>query len=206
MNVVLFVGSPRIPSNTRSIATGLRTRLEGAGASVAVLDPTRGEEASPSFIGESMEALRAADALVICAPVYLDLPPFKTLSWLQAILEHCGELARLRLGVYGVSHSGYFEPVHKRVSLRAMEHFCKRMQWDWRGGLAFGGTSPIDGRPLEETGPFGRRVRPALDALVPTVLSNEDVPSRLIARAGRGPIPLPRKLLVWAMNRMNAKS
>jgi len=204
MSVVLFVGSPRVPSSTRSIVAGLRSRLEEAGASVTVLDPKRGEEAAPAFIDRSLKTLRAADVLVVASPVYLDLPPFKTLAWLQAVSAKWDELAGCRLSVYGISHSGYFEPIHKAVSLRAFEHLCRRMDWRWRGGIAFGGTSPIDGRPLEQTGLFGRRVRPALDALVPVLLSQHNIPRSLAKRAGRSPIPLPRRLLVWAMNRISA--
>jgi len=206
VNVVLFVGSPRARSNTRSILVGLRKRLEQAGASVTVLDPKRAEEAGEAFVDQSIEALRSADALVIGAPVYLDLPPFKALSWMQAVLSRRDELAANRLGFYAISHSGYFEPVHKMVSLQAHMHFCAHLGWTWRGGLAFGGTSPIDGRPLEETGLFGRRVRPALDALVPIIMAKQSIPCELIRRAGRSPIPLPRHLLVWAMNQMLRRS
>ena len=202
MTVVLFAGSPRARSNTRSISADLRIRLEAAGATVVTLDPKRGEEATPVFIARSIEALREADALVIASPVYLDLPPFKALSWLHALLEEHERLAEYGPNVYAITHSGYFEPVHKAVSLRAYEHFCDRVHWPWRGGLAFGGTSPIDGRTLDEVGPFSRRVRPALDALADVIAGGKLVPRKLSARAGRSPIPLPRTLVVWLMNRM----
>jgi len=202
MNVVLFVGSPRVPSNTRSIVAGLRARLEAADSSVVTLDPKRGDEAADAFLSESIAALRCADAVVIAAPVYLDLPPHRTLAWLHGLLERREALDGSARSVYAISHSGYFEPIHKAVSLRALRHFCQRMGWTWRGGLAFGGTSPIDGRRLEEAGPFSRRVRPALDALADVVIGERDIPQDVIVRAGRSPIPLPRFLIVWLMNQM----
>lgn len=200
MNVVLFVGSPRARSNTRSIVTGLSRRLEEAGIAVDVLDPKRGDEASDAFAALSVDVFRKADALVVAAPVYLDLPPYRTLAWLDTLLHRRTELAGVRPDVYAISHSGYFEPIHKVVALRAFEHFCRRMNWPWQGGLAFGGTSPIDGRSLEEAGPFSRRIRPALDDLREAIAARREIPHRAIARAGRSPIPLPRHAIVWLMN------
>jgi len=202
MKVALFVGSPRTRSNTRSILADLHVRLEARGGEVTILDPNRGEEASEPFVQESIETLRHVDAIVIAAPVYLDLPPHRTLSWFHALLERREALGGSGPDVYAISHSGYFEPVHKAASLQALQQFARRMGWRWRGGLAFGGTSPIDGRSLEEAGPFARRVRPALDALADVLVEGQEIPQDVIARAGRSPIPLPRSLIVWLMNQV----
>ena len=35
-----------------------------------------------------------------------------------------------------------------------MRFFAEHMGWRWQGGVGFGGTSPIDGRPLDEAGMF----------------------------------------------------
>jgi len=199
MNVVLLVGSPRATSNTRSMAAFLSARLEERGVPPVVLDP-RCAELEESFVVRSIEAIRNADALVMMAPVYLDLPPHVAIAWLHTLSERCDELDRASPAVYAISHSGYFEPIHKAVSLEAWEHFARRMDWTWRGGLTFGGTSPIDGRPLAEAGPFSAKVRPALRRLADLIAEGHPVPIDLVRSAGRRPIPLPKRWIVWLMN------
>jgi len=200
MNVVLYVGSPRKPSNTRSIVSELSRRLREMGHQVRVLDAERDKQVSEDFVAESKDALRAADALVIAAPVYLDLPPHRTLSWLHAIWMRRDEMVGHRLAVYGISHSGYFEPAHKQVSIEAMAHFCRRMGWSWMGALAFGGTSPIDGRKLEDAGPFSLRPRKTLPQLAICIVDGRPIDAKTSRDAERRPIPLPRRLIVWMMN------
>lgn len=154
----------------------------------------------------SVTMLQSADALIIVAPVYLDLPPYKTLSWLHALVEQCQALHACTPSVYAICHSGYFEPIHKQASLHAIGHFCRRMEWPWQGGLNFGGTPPIDGKPLEKAKPFTWRIRPALDELATLVSSGRVFRSGLVARAQRKPMPLPRRLSVWMVNRMIRQS
>lgn len=200
MRTVLFVGSPKARSNTRSMMVYLNARLEEAGVEVMVIDPQPLESTEPDVIRQSIQALRGTDAVVIAAPVYLDLPPYKTLSWLEALWQQRGALEGVKPSLYAISHSGYFEPVHKRVSLEALQQFGEGMGWAWRGGLAFGGTSPIDGKAIEDAGPFVRRVRPALDELAGLIANGGEIPQALADWAGRSPIPLPRRLSVVLMN------
>jgi len=202
MSVVLFVGSPRVRSNTRSIAAFLRERLESLGADVVTLDPKRAGLDDESFVSRSVDTLRGADTIVILAPVYFDAPPHVALAWLRALWSHREALDRHVPALYGVTHSGYFESIHKRPSLETFEHFGRAMGWPWHGGLAFGGTSPIDGRPLEGMGPFTRRLRPSLDRLARTIHERRAVPSDLVREASKRPIPLPKRWIVWIMNTM----
>jgi len=181
------------------MAAFLRARLDERGVSAEVLDP-QSATLDDTLAGRSIDALRDADALVLLTPVYLDLPPHLALAWMQALWERRDELAETAPAVYAISHSGYFEPIHKAVSLEALEHFACRMGWTWRGGLAFGGTSPIDGKPLEEAGPFAAKVRPALAELADLIAEDRFIPPGLVRRAGRRPIPLPKRLIVWLMN------
>ncbi len=202
MRAVLFVGSPRARSNTRSIGAHLRGELVRTGVEVDVLDPPRDEAADPEFLTHSIATLQKADVLVVLAPVYLDLPPYKTLSWLHGLWQRRDEVAERDLAVYAVSHSGYFEPAHKAVSMKAFELLAEGMDWTWCGGLGFGGTSPIDGRSLEEAGPFARRLRPALAGLADSIAARRPVSPRLEAQAAKSPLPLPRWMVVRLMNAM----
>ena len=199
MNVVLFVGSPRATSNTRSMAAFLSARLAERDIQPIVLDAKR-PTLDEAFVTRSIDAIRDADALVLMAPVYLDLPPHVALSWMHAIRERREGLGEASPSVYAISHSGYFEPIHKDVSIEAIRHFVRRMGWGWNGALRFGGTSPIDGKPLEEAGPFSAKVRPALVRLADLIAKRRPIPIDLARAASRWPIPLPTRWIVWLMN------
>jgi len=199
VNVVLFVGSPRTPSNTRSMAAFLRARLEERAIQPVVLDAKRAT-IEETDVTRSVDAIRDADVLVLMGPVYLDLPPHLMLAWMHAIWEQREALSDTAPAVYAISHSGYFEPIHKALSLEAFEHFARRMGWTWHGALAFGGTSPIDGKALEEAGPFSAKVRPALTRLADLIVEGSSIPSHLARAASRRPIPLPKRWIVRLMN------
>jgi len=164
------------------MAAFLRARLEERAIQPVLLDAKRAtiEEAD---VTRSVDAIRDADVLVLMGPVYLDLPPHLMLAWMHAI-----------------SHSGYFEPIHRALSLEAFEHFARRMGWTWHGALAFGGTSPIDGKALEEAGPFSAKVRPALTRLADLIVEGSSIPNHLARAASRRPIPLPKRWIVRLMN------
>jgi hypothetical protein len=199
MKTVLFVGSPRATSNTRSMAAFLSARLKERGVPFVVLNAKRAT-LTEAFIAQSIDAIRDADALILMAPVYLDLPPHVALDWMRAIWERRADLDGTAPAVYAISHSGYFDPIHKAVSFEAFEHFARRMDWTWKGTLGFGGTSPIAGKPLEEAGPFAAKVRPALERLSILISEDRPIPSDLARTAERRPIPLPKRWIVWLMN------
>ena len=88
---------------------------------------------------------------------------------------------------YGIAHSGFPEPIQRRAELRSMRFFAEQMGWTWMGGIGFGGTSPIDGRPLDEAGMFSKQLRKVLPLAVADiaagapVLARDDRPLRQVA-------------------------
>ena len=148
MNVLVIDGSRRPKSNTGAIARDITARLGVAGMAAEVWRVPKWS-AGPEATDEALEKLAGADAVVLVAPSYLDELPAVT----QRLLEDVGE-RRAELDVhaplfYGIAHSGFPEPVQRCAELRSMRFFAQQMGWAWMGGVGFGGTSPIDGRPLE---------------------------------------------------------
>ncbi len=207
MNVLLALGSVRPPrSNTESIAAFLRAALEGAGLHVAEVEAQTWKEADPDLPAEATAAVAACDVVVVVTPVYLDTLPAPALRMLGRLRDALASRpAGRRIACYAVAHSGYLEPAHKGPALETCGHFARAAGLDWQGGLGFGGTSPIAGRPLEALGWMTKNLRKCLGLLAGTIASGEPIPPRLAKSAGRSPIPLPLWLLVPLLNRMTRK-
>ena len=45
----------------------------------------------------------------------------------------------IRLNVYVVSNGGFIEGCQNRPLMQVMENFCKRCNFQWRGGVGIGG-------------------------------------------------------------------
>ena len=128
-----------------------------------------------------MARLAEADAVVLVAPSYLDELPAVTQRLLEQVWERRAELDGHAPLFYGVAHSGFPEPIQRRAELRSMRFFAQQMDWTWMGGIGFGGTSPIDGRPLDEAGMFSKQLRKVLPLAVADIAAGATV----LARDGR---------------------
>jgi len=198
MNVLLIQGSPRgRRANTASILAFLAAELAAGGArSETYAVSARGP--GPEDLDRLPAQLAAADAVVLAAPVYLDTVPAATQRLFESLSAHGPGPA---LPLYGIAHSGYFEPVHKLCELRTMRLFCEAVSWSWRGGVGFGGTSPIEGRPLAELGSLTRRLRAGLHAVAADIAAGRPLSEKTVALCSRPPLPLPTRPVVWLTNR-----
>ncbi len=202
MNVLLIQGSPRgRRANTGSILAFLATELAIGGAqSETYAVSARGP--GPDDLDGLHAQLAAADAVVLAAPVYLDTVPAATQRLFESLSARGPGPAP---PLYGIAHSGYFEPVHKLCELRTMRLFCEAMGWSWRGGVGFGGTSPIEGRPLEDLGGLTRRLRAGLQAVAADIAAGRPLSQKTVALCSRPPLPLPTRPVVWLTNRQGRK-
>lgn len=207
MNVVLAVGSVRPPrSNTESIAAFLRIAIESTGAGVTSIEAQAWKDSDPELPADAAEALRTCDVLVVVTPVYLDTLPAPALRMLERLRDALSSRPPERpVACYAVAHSGYLEPAHKGPALETCGHFARAAGLDWRGGLGFGGTSPIAGRPLEALGWMTKNLRRCLGQLAETIARAEPISPRLEKRAGKSPIPLPLWMIVPLLNRMTRR-
>jgi len=207
MNVVFAVGSVRPPrSNTESIAAFLRAALESGGVGVSAIEAQAWKDADPELPPDAAEALRTCDALVVISPVYLDTLPAPALRMLGRLRDALSSRPPDRpVAFYAVAHSGYLEPAHKGPALETCGHFARAAGLDWRGGLGFGGTSPIAGRPLEALGWMTKNLRKCLGNLAEVIARGGPIPEALARRAGKSPIPLPLWMIVAGLNHMTRK-
>ena len=205
MNILIIDGSRRPKSNTGAIARDLQARLARAGLAADLWRvPKWG--AGPEATGGALEQLVAADAVVLVAPTYLDELPAVTQRLLEGVWTRRAELDGHAPLFYGIAHSGFPEPVQRRAELRSMRFFAEQMGWAWMGGIGFGGTSPIDGRPLDEAGMFSKQLRKVLPLAVADIVAARPFSPHTIARADKSPFPIPVKAIVALVNSRTRKT
>ncbi len=205
MNVLVIDGSRRAKSNTGTIARGLEARLVAVGATVD-LWRVPNWSAAPEDLDAALTKLAVCDAVVLVAPVYLDELPAVTQRALEGLYARRDELGESAPRFYGIAHSGFPEPLQRKAELRTMKFFAASMGWPWQGGVGFGGTSPIDGRPLEEAGMFSKQLRKCLPLVVADMAAGRPFSAETVARCDRSPFPIPLKVMIWTVNARTRKT
>lgn len=198
--VIVIQGSPRKRANTRAIVAALEVELRRLGTSVDVFHvPAKG--VAPDDLAELRRKLRASEAVVLTAPLYIDgLPPVTQLL-LEQLAERHDATGDLALRMYGLAHSGFPEPIQRETELRTMALFAGAMGWVWQGGVGFGGTSPIDGRPLDEAGMFSKHIRRCLPHVAADIAAGAPFSEATVRLCDKSPFPVPLWLLIRVVNR-----
>jgi hypothetical protein len=205
VTVLVIAGSRRPKSNTGAIARDIAARLTAAGRAAEVWQVPRWS-AGPEATGGALKKLAGAHVVVLVAPCYLDELPAVTQRLLEDLWERRAELRGRAPLFYGIAHSGFPEPIQRRAELRSMRFFAEQMGWTWMGGVGFGGTSPIDGRPLEQAGMFSKQLRKVLPLVVADIAAAREFSSATIRRSEKSPFPMPRKVLIALINARTRKT
>lgn len=198
--ILIVVGSPRTKANSKALAAHLQALLGARDAAAEVFRlPARG------LAGPDLDAfvakVRSCDSLILVAPLYLNGLPASTQRLLEDLHDRkATDLAGAAPRFYGVAHSGFPEATQRAPEVRTMELFARAMGWPWQGALSLGGTSPIDGRPLEEAGAFGKVAREALAAAAPEIASGVPFSPATIRASERSPFPIPLRPMIWLVN------
>ncbi len=205
MTVLVIAGSRRPKSNTGAIVRDLESRLAASGQRAAVWRIPKWS-AGVEATGEAMEKLRGADVVVLVAPSYLDELPAVTQRLLEDVWERRAELGGHAPLLYGIAHSGFPEPIQRRAELRSMRFFAEQMGWTWMGGVGFGGTSPIDGRPLDEAGMFSRQLRKVLPLAAADIAAGRPFSPETVRRSEKSPFPMPIRMIITLVNSRTRKT
>ena len=189
VNVLVIDGSRRPKSNTGAIARDLEARLAAAGPDGRALAGARSGAPGRRRRTRLWRGWPRADVVVLVAPSYLDELPAVTQRLLEDVWERRAELDGHAPLFYGVAHSGFPEPIQRRAELRSMRFFAEQMGWTWMGGVGFGGTSPIDGRPLDEAGMFSRQLRKVLPLAAADIAAAREFSPETVVRSDRSAVP-----------------
>jgi hypothetical protein len=84
------------------------------------------------------EALKEAESVVLCTPLYADGLPSHVLAFLeeaeQFLLEH-----QLHPNLYCIANNGFIEGRQNEPLMQVLENFCFRAGARWCGGVGIGG-------------------------------------------------------------------
>ena len=82
-----------------------------------------------------------------------------------------------------------------------LELFARAMQWPWRGAISLGGTSPIDGRPLDEVGRLAAVAREGLALASREIVCGRPLSTDTLLVCDRSPFALlPRSVAMGVIN------
>lgn len=131
MKTVFINGSPKKKLSVSSYLLGL-VRLLVRGE--VVKDQVRNAGDYERILNSIVDA----DNVIFGLPLYVDGVPSHMLSFMKEMERFCIE-KNIQLSVYVVSNGGFIEGCQNRPLMQVFENFCKRCNFQWRGGVGIGG-------------------------------------------------------------------
>jgi len=209
MRILAVIGSNKgHRSTSASIIRYMEQQFEPNGIHVSfhfALEIYRSDNKREAFPRE-LEGLTEKDLVMICAPGYVDSLPAPLVHLLEKVRDTIGHQGLTGKKLLAVIHSGYPEPQQRRPALEMCRCFADDMGMEWCGGLSFGGTSPIDGRPLGEAGPFGKRIRPVLERTAKKIADGELSGTDNLVLEDISTMPVPTWMVKPLMNFMTRRN
>ena len=93
---------------------------------------------TPADHARILEQLRDAQAVVFGLPLYVDGVPSHVLRFMEQMETFCHENG-LKLRVYCIANNGFIEGKQNEPLMQVFEHFCRRTDLEWGGGVGIGG-------------------------------------------------------------------
>lgn len=154
--------------------------------------------------------LANSDLLLICSPVYVHSLPYPLISLLEQISTKNNKGIFKDKKLMAIIHSGYPKDIQREASLAICKNFADEMEMKWLGGIGFGGTPIIDGKPLEEVGGYTKWMRRSLEDISRSIMEGKEISeeARKYAKKHFPSIPLSilKILLNMRLKRMAKKN
>ncbi len=124
-----------------------------------------------------MEAVDAADLVMLAFPLYVDSLPAPVMAALERISTRRLGKSGNRPRFAAIANCGFPEAAHNRTALAICEAFARQAGFDWAGALSLGaGEGLVHGVPLAEAGGPAIPIRKALDLAAAALLRGEAIP------------------------------
>jgi len=187
----LLVGSPRTRKSTSNSLGGYL--FEGLN--------TRGVQTDTTFIHTSirskarmetmLDALDAADLVVLAFPLYVDSLPAPVMEALERIAAQRAKSHRSRRQLFAaISNCGFPEPDHNATALAICANFAHLTGFEWGRSLALGaGEGIVHGTPLNELDGRAIPLRKALDLAAEALAQGLAIPDEAQALLAKPFIP-----------------
>jgi len=178
--MIALVGSPRAKSTSEMLARRLADGVQKHGWQVDVQRITVAMRKPERWA--ALEAqVRAADAVALVFPLYVDALPAETtqaLERLAAVYQtQPPEQAQRWLAVV---NCGFFEAKQNDIALAICREFTREAGVQWSGGLAIGGGGMFSGQPLEHYGNMTRHLVRAFDLTIDALAAETDLPAEAL--------------------------
>jgi multimeric flavodoxin WrbA len=187
---VLLVGSPRTRKSS-SLALGgyLFDRLAESRVQTETFY-IHTSLYSPERMQALMEAVDAADLVMLAFPLYVDSLPAPVIATLERIAAR--RIGKNTTGgrFTALANCGFPEAAHNHTALAICETFARQAGFVWAGALALGaGEGLVHGAPLAQAGGPAIPIRKALDLAAAALAQGEAIPQSAIDLLAKPIIP-----------------
>jgi len=175
-NAVLLVGSPRNQKSTsHALGSTLFEQLDKhniATQNIYIYTSIR----SSDRIQAMLDAVNAADLVVLSFPLYVDSLPAPTIEALEIIAaSRSSKMTSQRFTA--IANCGFPEPHHNAAALAICKTFAHQAGFLWAGSLSLGaGQGMVHGTPLDELGGRAVPLKKALTSAVDALASGQPIP------------------------------
>ena len=169
-SALLLVGSPRTRKSTsHALGSYLFQQLNPHNIETKTIHIHTSIH-SPERMKSLLEAVDAADLVLLAFPLYIDSLPAPTIEALERIAAH--RAANVEMDQYStqqplfaaISNCGFPEARHNETALAICANFARKAGFNWAGSLALGaGEGMIHGTPLNELDGRVNSLKKALD-------------------------------------------
>jgi multimeric flavodoxin WrbA len=187
---VLLVGSPRTrKSSSQALGGYLFDRLAESQVQTDTFYIYTSLY-SPERMQVLMEAVDAADLVLLAFPLYVDSLPAPVMATLERIAARRAGKALPRPRFAALANCGFPEAAHNRTALAICETFARQAGFEWAGALSLGaGEGLVHGTRLAEAGGPAIPIRKALDLAAAALVRGEAVPQAAADLLARPIIP-----------------
>jgi multimeric flavodoxin WrbA len=187
---VLLVGSPRTrKSSSQALGGYLFDRLAESQVQTETFY-IHTSLYSPQRMQALMEAVDAADLVMLAFPLYVDSLPAPVMAALERIAARRAGQAAPRGRFAALANCGFPEAAHNRTALAICETFARQAGFDWAGALSLGaGEGLVHGTPLAGAGGPANLIRQALDLAAAALVQGQVIPQSAVDLLAKPIIP-----------------
>ena len=187
---LLLVGSPKTRKSTSNSLGGyLFEQLSAHNIQTETIYPHTVLR-SPAKMQAMLEAVDAADLVMLAFPLYVDTLPAPVIEALELIAAHRqGRDASQRQLFTAISNCGFPEAHHNANALAVCEIFAQQAGFEWAGALALGAGEIVAGESLAQAGGKTIRMRQALNLAAEALAMGKAIPKAAQEIFGKPIIP-----------------
>ena len=191
---LLLVGSPHGRKSTSQALGGyLLEQLNASGLQTETIQlyPALGSRERAQSL---LKAVASNDLIVLAFPLYVDSLPgpitraLELISAQRTTVQLANEAERPAF--VAVVNSGFPEAEQNRTALAICAQFAQASGFTWAGGLALGGgSSVVNGTPLDQLGWRGNSIRASLELTAGSLASGNPTPDEAVRLMAKRRIP-----------------